>query len=155
MYSSKNESNNSIELALHHIGVVIPKIVDAAKTFEELGLVIRTDPVPDPIQKVSASFVRVDCRNETYIELLEPTDITSPVAKFLTSRGGGLHHLCFEVDDIEAVVIKMQRKGYRMVCPPVECIGYDRNFKRNPVKPSRIAFFLLPNRLLIELLQPG
>jgi methylmalonyl-CoA/ethylmalonyl-CoA epimerase len=110
---------------------------------------------PDPIQKVSASFVTAGDGQDVYIELLEPTDDSSPVTEFLKSRGGGLHHICFEIDDIEEVVDQLTKKGLRMVCEPVECVGYDRSFKREGTQPTKIAFFLLPNKILIEFLQKG
>ena len=142
-------------LRLNHIGLVFPKISDVTEVFRALGLSEMTAPEPDPVQKVSASFIAAGDGQDVYIELLEPTEDSSPVTKFLKKTGGGLHHLCFEVDDIEAVAEKLTVKGFHMVCEPVECVGYDRSFKREPSQPSRIVFFLLPNRILIELLQKG
>ena len=142
-------------LRLNHIGLVFPKISDVTEVFRSLGLSEMTAPEPDPVQKVSASFVAAGDGQDVYIELLEPTEGSSPVTKFLKKTGGGLHHLCFEVDDIEAAAEKLTEKGFHMVCEPVECVGYDRSFQREPSQPSRISFFLLPNKILIELLQKG
>ena len=89
------------------------------------------------------------------IQLLEPIDECSPVTQFLKKRGGGLHHLCFEVDDIEEITEQLTKRGFSMVREPVECVGYDRSFKRKCTQPSKIAFFLLPNKILIEFLQKG
>jgi len=114
-----------------------------------------TPPEPDPIQGVLASFVPLGDGQDVYIELLEPTDDRSPVTQFLKKRGGGLHHLCFEVDDIEGVTEQLTKRGFNMVREPVECVGYDRSFKRKCTQPSKIAFFLVPNKILIEFLQKG
>lgn len=142
-----------MKLRLHHIGLVVPRISEFAEVFRSLGLNETTQPEPDPIQKVSASFVNVG--QEVYIELLEPLADNSPITNFLEKTGGGLHHLCFEVDDIVGIGNELVKKGFKMVCPPVECVGYDRSFKRECTQPSKTAFFLLANQLLIEFLQKG
>jgi methylmalonyl-CoA/ethylmalonyl-CoA epimerase len=144
-----------MSLRLNHIGLVFPKISEVAEIFRALGLDEMTQPEPDPIQRVSASFVPAGDGQDVYIELLEPTEASSPVAKFLEKTGGGLHHLCFEVDDIEGITDGLTKKGFTMVCEPVECVGYDRSFHRKSAQPSKVAFFLLPNKILIEFLQKG
>jgi len=144
-----------MRLRLNHIGLVFPKISEIAEIFRALGLGEMTHPEPDPIQKVSASFVAVGNEQGVYIELLELIDDRSPVTEFLKKTGGGLHHLCFGVDDIEEITDQLTKKGFNMVCGPVECVGYDRSFKRECAQPSKIAFFLLPNKILIEFLQRG
>ena len=142
-------------MKLNHIGLVFPNISDIAEIFRALGLTEMTPPEPDPIQGVSASFVPLGDGQDVYIELLEPIDDRSPVTQFLKKRGGGLHHICFEVDDIEGVTEQLTKRGFSMVREPVECVGYDRSFKRKCTQPSKIAFFLLPNKILIEFLQKG
>jgi catechol 2,3-dioxygenase-like lactoylglutathione lyase family enzyme len=89
-----------------------------------------------------------------YIELLEPTEEGSPITHFL-QKGGGIHHLCFEVDDIKSLTNALLEKGFQMVCPPVECVGYDRGLQRKCTETTQIAFFLLPNKMLIEFIQKG
>lgn len=140
---------------LHHISLVAQNISEFAEIFRSLGLTEMTQPESDPIQKVSASFVTAGKGQDIYIELLEPLGDDSPITKFLKERGGGLHHLCFEVDDIEGMGNELVKKGFQMVSPPVECVGYDRSFKRQCTQPSKVAFFLLSNKILIELWQRG
>jgi methylmalonyl-CoA/ethylmalonyl-CoA epimerase len=142
-------------LKLNHIGVVVQDIGESIEIFQTLGLCQATHPEPDPIQRVSAVFISAGNEGSVSIELLQPLDDQSPVSKFLTQRGGGLHHLCFEVDDIEETTEALRKRGLKMVRPPVECVGYDRSFGLGGTKPTRIAFFLLANKLLIELLQKG
>ena len=52
---------------------------------------------------------------ETRLELIHPLEGQGPVAKFLEKRGGGLHHLCFETDDIEGDMALLKGKGYRFL----------------------------------------
>jgi len=143
------------QLRLNHIGLVVESISQAAETLRRLGLQVMTNTESDPIQKVSARFVAANLQHDIYIELLEAADAKSPIANFLRTRGGGLHHLCFEVDDLDAVVQELDKAGLEMVCSPVPCVGYDRVFERSCTHPTRIAFYLVSDELLIELLQKG
>jgi methylmalonyl-CoA/ethylmalonyl-CoA epimerase len=144
-----------LKLRLHHIGLVVPHLSELVEVFRSLGLKQATQPESDPIQKVTASFIASDKGEGTYIELVEPLSDDSPVTNFLKGTGGGLHHLCFKVDDIDSVVDELVEKGFKLVSPPVECAGYDRSFRPGSTQPSKITFFLLDNKVLIELLQEG
>ena len=117
-----------MKFKLHHIGLVVPSISEFAEVFRNLGLNEMTQPEPDPIQRVSASFIAAGKGQDIYIELLEPMGDDSPITNFLKKTGGGLHHLCFEVDDIEGMGNELVKRGFKVVCPPVECVGYDRSF---------------------------
>lgn len=64
-------------------------------------------------QKVKVAFFSTD--GEARIELLEPTEDESPVAKFIEKRGEGVHHIALEVRDIEAVLKDLRKKGLRLV----------------------------------------
>jgi len=142
-------------LKLSHIGIVVDDVSEFARLFEVLGFKEITDPEPDPIQKVIARFVTVADEKPIHVELLEPTHEDSPISNFLKKRGGSLHHLCFEVDDIEKATEELVQKGFRMVSVPVACIGYDKSFGLQVRAPTKVTFFLLSDRLLIELLQKG
>jgi methylmalonyl-CoA/ethylmalonyl-CoA epimerase len=140
---------------LNHIGVVVQDVLEIAEVLRTLGLKPLTKPEPDPVQKVTACFMGKEGPDEVHIELLEPTEDRSPIAKFLRKKGGGLHHLCFEVDDIHAATRDLEQKGFKVVSEPVECIGYDRSFNLGKECSTRIAFLMTSNKLLIELLQKG
>jgi methylmalonyl-CoA/ethylmalonyl-CoA epimerase len=144
-----------MQLRLNHIGLVVRSVSQSAELLRILGLKQITQPEPDPIQKVRACFFTTGEEQAVHIELLEPTDDSSPIANFLKKKGGGLHHLCFEVEEIDAISQALAGKGFRMVCAPVECVGYDRSFNMQCTLPTRIAFFILPGHLLLELLQKG
>jgi methylmalonyl-CoA epimerase len=120
-----------------------------------LGLTERTPDAPDRIQQVTASFMTLAPEGECFLELLEPIGDDAPIANFLKKRGGGLHHLCFTVDDIEEATATLKAEGFQCVASPVDCLGYDRSFNRSGDHPTRIAFFLTPAKVLIELLEEG
>lgn len=94
-----------------HIGIAVVSIDDALAIYQALGLAeVRREEVPT--QKVVTAFLPV---GETRIELLEPTAEDSPVARFLARRGPGLHHICFAVEDLEAALGDLARRGYRLL----------------------------------------
>ena len=128
---------------IDHIGIAVVSIDDALAIYEALGLAeSRREEVPE--QKVVTAFLPV---GESRIELLEPTAEDSPIAKFLLRRGPGLHHVCFAVENIEAALEDLGRRGFRLLnSRPVA--GADG---------KRVAF-LHPdsgNGVLIELSQKG
>ena len=96
---------------LDHVGVAVPSIDDALEIYQALGLVEQKREVV-PGQQVTVAFLPV---GESRIELLEPTSPDSPVAKFLEKRGGGIHHVCFAVADIEAALSDLSQRGFRLV----------------------------------------
>ncbi|HBF41415.1 MAG TPA: methylmalonyl-CoA epimerase [Anaerolineaceae bacterium] len=97
---------------INHVAVVVSD-VDAALTFWQDALGIRLHHVEDvPSQKSAVAFLPV---GESEVELVKPTSEDSGVAKFLAERGGGMHHLCFEVDDIEGMLQELKEKGVRLI----------------------------------------
>jgi len=96
---------------IDHLGVAVPSIDAALAVYRALGLVeSRRETVAG--QQVVAAFLPV---GESRIELLEPTSPDSPIAKFLARRGGGIHHVCFAVDDLEAALEDLAAKGFRLI----------------------------------------
>ena len=142
-------------IRLNHIGFVVRNISESAELFGALGLREVTKPEPDPLQKVIACFMATPGDDDAHIELIEPSEDHSPVSNFLEKRGGGLHHICFEIDDIEKTVHDLEKRGFKVVVPPVDCLGYDRSFNRQSQRVSKIAFFFLSDKFLIELLEKG
>ena len=88
-----------------HIAVVVPDLGEANRFWvDALGLELdRVEKVPE--QAVDIAFLPV---GESDIELLRPVDEASGVARYLEKRGPGIHHICFEVDDIEAVLARLK-----------------------------------------------
>lgn len=98
--------------ALNHVGIAVHSIDDQRPFYEDaLGAAFEGyEEVAD--QKVRVGFFRV---GDIRIELLEPTDPTSTVQKFLEKRGEGLHHLAFTVEDINARIAELKESGIRMI----------------------------------------
>jgi len=97
---------------INHIGIAVNSL-EAVLPFyrDNLGMVF------DGIEEVAEQKVRVAMLQigESKIELLEPTSPDSPVAKFLEKSGPGIHHIAYEVSDIEAAIARLQKKGVRMI----------------------------------------
>ncbi len=99
-------------MKINHLGIATKGIDDALKFWSDaLGLEdVHTEIVED--QKVRVAMLPI---GESRIELLEPTSEDSPISKFLEKRGGGMHHIAVEVDDIEAALAKLKAQGMRLI----------------------------------------
>ena len=98
---------------IDHLGIAVGSLSESIKAYEALlgGKVDHLEDVPD--QKVKTAFFQV---GESAFELLEATDPSSPIARFLERNPrGGLHHVCVAVDDIEAVLKRYKEAGLRLI----------------------------------------
>ena len=130
-------------LKLHHIGIVVQNIKESLGeitnflSFESISL-----PTLIGSQKVNICFLKT---NNVYVELIEPAEKNSPITDF-AKNGGGFHHLCFEVDNIQQEINKMVKNGAHLIVPPVK--GFEDRL---------IAFLMLnlkkTNCKLIELVE--
>ena len=97
-------------LKIDHLGIAVKDMREAKRAYEALGFTI--DAEHDvPSEKVKAAFITV---GESHLELLEPTDPSSVIAKFLEKRSG-LHHICLLVDDIEKSMAEMKASGAQLL----------------------------------------
>src|SRR6185503_15461683 len=99
-------------MKINHLGIAT-KGIEEALTFwrDALGLEnVHTEVVAD--QKVRVAMLPI---GESRIELLEPTSDDSPISKFLEKRGGGIHHIAVEVDDINAALATLKAAGVRLI----------------------------------------
>jgi len=98
---------------LNHVAIAVPRLTEAARLYADaLGATV-SDPVPHAEHGVTVVFVTLP---NTKIELLEPLGETSPIAAFLERNpNGGIHHLCYEVEDIVAAAAKLQASGARVL----------------------------------------
>jgi methylmalonyl-CoA/ethylmalonyl-CoA epimerase len=93
-------------LKVDHLGIAVKDLAEAVRSYEALGFTV--DATHDvPTEKVRAAFLAV---GESHLELLEPTDPSSVIARFLEKRSG-LHHVCVLVDDIEAALAELKARG--------------------------------------------
>lgn len=97
---------------IDHIGIVVHDIEAALKVYRDaLGLELtRAELVPEQAAKVA--FLPA---GESKIELVEPTTDDGGIARYLAKRGEGVHHLCLEVDDIEAALAQMAAQGMELI----------------------------------------
>lgn len=129
---------------INHIGIAVQSLDEAIPFYRDnLGMsFMGTEEVPD--QKVKVAFFQV---GESKIELLEPTADDSPVARSLEKNGPGIHHIAYEVEDIEAAIAKLVSEGARMI----------DSVPRKGAHGARIAFIhpKTSGGVLTELCQTG
>ena len=129
---------------LHHLGFAVSSISAAAEGFAA-SISARWDGevIHDPIQGVRVAFFHpADPRNPVF-ELVEPASDASPVSSFL-KKGGGLHHVCYEIDDLESGLREARGVGLVIVADPAPAVAFDGR---------RIAWVCSKKRLLVELLE--
>ena len=129
---------------INHIGIAVQSLEDALPFYrDQLGMAFKG------CEDVAEQMVRVAMLEvgESKIELLEPTSAESAVAKFLEKSGPGIHHIAYEVADIEVAIAKLMADGARMI----------DNIPRSGAHGSLIAFIhpKSSNGVLTELCQSG
>jgi methylmalonyl-CoA epimerase len=97
---------------VHHVAIVVRSIDDALILWRDmLGLDLET--VMDiPSDRVRIAFLGV---GESKVELVEPTDAETGVARFLESKGEGFHHVCFEVGNLAEALIRLELDGLELI----------------------------------------
>ena len=103
-------------MRFHHIGLVVPNIKNSLNDIRQF-ITFKETSIPTLIgsQKVNVCFLNMD---NGFLELIEPINDDSPVSNF-ASKGGGIHHICFEVKDIHLTISEMKDKGARVIVKPV------------------------------------
>lgn len=129
---------------LHHLGVVVASISAVAEEFA-VSMSARWDGqiIHDPLQQVRVAFFSpADTRNPVF-ELVEPANEVSPVSNFLKKRVG-LHHVCYEIDDLESGLQDARGVGFVIMSPPKPAVAFGGR---------RIAWVISKSRLLMEFLE--
>ena len=94
---------------LNHIAIAVPDLISASEIYKNILGASVSDPVPMPDHGVTTVFVELP---NTKIELLEPLGDDSPIQNYLLKNPkGGMHHICYEVDDIYASRDKLVKDG--------------------------------------------
>ena len=97
---------------IHHLGVAVDDLDDAISTYESLlGAELEERATSDE-QGVEAASLRV---GSGHVELLAALAPDTPVGRFLASRGPGMHHVAYEVDDISAELARLEDEGVRLI----------------------------------------
>ena len=135
--------NTTSFMKLHHIGIVVKSISESLgelKNYLDFETISAILPVGS--QKVNICLLKIGA---PYLELIEPTSPDSGISEF-AKLGGGIHHLCYEVKDIESELASFAKKGAAILVTPVK--GFDER---------RIAFVDLNTKNtkcgLVELLE--
>jgi methylmalonyl-CoA/ethylmalonyl-CoA epimerase len=112
------------QATLHHFGFVVQSISSVGEQFARcMSARWNGQVIHDPLQRVRVAFLTPVLPANPVFELVEPADPDSPVSNFL-KRGGGLHHVCYEVDDIESVLRKAQEFGFIVTSPPTPAVAF-------------------------------
>ena len=131
-------------LFLHHIGFVVADIRSGMDAFvTSLGVTWDGTIFADPHQKVQVAFLTTRL-GDAQIELVAPDGPDSPVLRFLNDNGGGMHHVCYEVDDLEKQIAALKSRGALIMRRPKPAVAFEGR---------RIAWVLTREKLLIELLE--
>ena len=129
--------------SLHHVGLVVESISASAPAFARaLSLEWSGDVIDDPLQFVKVTFLTSNGGGAT-LELVEPAGRRSPVKRF-AAAGGGLHHICYEVDDLKRQIADSQAAGATLVRVPLPAAAF---------AGRKIAWVMTVNKLLVEYLE--
>jgi methylmalonyl-CoA/ethylmalonyl-CoA epimerase len=129
-------------IRIDHIGIAVRNMAESNDLFARLLGEAHYKMEAVESEKVATSFFQI---GESKIELLEATDPESPIAKFIEKRGEGIHHIAFEVSDIQAEIERLEAEGF---------IPLNRDPKRGA--DNKLVAFLHPkssNGVLVELCQ--
>jgi len=134
----------NIELFLHHFGFVVRDVREGAEAFKAtLGATWDGVVYSDPLQGVKVTFITTRA-GDAAIELVEPDGPRSPVLRFLMQTGGGFHHVCYEVEDLDRQLTVFQSRGLPIISRPKPAVAF---------AGRRIAWVLTEENLLLELLE--
>jgi methylmalonyl-CoA/ethylmalonyl-CoA epimerase len=114
---------------------------EGAEYCQAFGLAAPGEPVDDPIQNVRVAFAQL--ANGVAVEFVEPLGAKSPVSRIL-GRGGGLYHVCYEVQDLAETLARVRQQGGLLVSGPVPARAFGGR---------RIAFIYTVNHELVEFVE--
>lgn len=99
-------------MRVDHVAIAVNSVSEALKNYEKILKIDKTDIEEVPTERVKVAILKLE---DTRIELMEPTADDSPIKKFLTERGEGIHHIAITADDIESDVERAIASGTRMI----------------------------------------
>lgn len=127
----------------HHVGFVVASIAEAGTGIaRSLGIPWDGTVIHDPLQQARVAFLRY-APGHPAIELVEPAGEDSPLHKFV-GRGGGLHHVCYEVGSLQAQLERSRTAGCLIVKQPLPAAAFGGRL---------IAWIYTPQKLLVEYLE--
>jgi methylmalonyl-CoA epimerase len=96
---------------IDHVAIIVRNIEQALAFYRDILGITPREIKEVPTEQVRIAFLPMGGPGGSEIELIEPTNPTSSLARFLEKRGEGLHHICLQVDDIDAALADIQAKG--------------------------------------------
>ena len=99
-------------MRVDHVAIAVNNVAEALKNYEKILKIDKVDIEDVPTERVKVAILKLQ---DTRIELMEPTADDSPIQKFLTDRGEGIHHIAITADDIENDVERAIANGTRMI----------------------------------------
>ncbi len=127
-----------------HLGIAVADLPAAQQSYADMfGYKLLRGPYDDPIQQATVAFIGTGQPGDVVLELIAPLHEKSHVHSVL-AKGVGAYHVCYEVDDLDAVLQMLREKRCLIVRPPAPAVAYDGR---------RIAWFYTPTRQLTELVE--
>ena len=99
-------------MRVDHVAIAVNSVSEALKNYEKILKIDKIDIEEVPTERVKVAILKLE---DTRIELMEPTADDSPIKKFLTDRGEGIHHVAITADDIDSDVERAIANGTRMI----------------------------------------
>ncbi|MBX7230865.1 MAG: methylmalonyl-CoA epimerase [Bdellovibrionales bacterium] len=100
------------DFSFDHVGIAVHELQQGFLFYQALGFQkISVEEVPREKVKVGI----IELKNQSRLELLEPTSEESPIAKFLNKKGPGIHHICLRVQDIDGVLLKLKTAKIQLI----------------------------------------
>lgn len=99
-------------MRVDHVAIAVNSVIEALKNYEKILKIDKIDIEEVPTERVKVAILKL---GDTRLELMEPTANDSPIKKFLTERGEGIHHIAITADDIERDVERAIARGTRMI----------------------------------------
>jgi methylmalonyl-CoA/ethylmalonyl-CoA epimerase len=145
MGDAERSGAGPVSVELHHVGIVTGDIEQAADEYvHRFGYEVRSPVIHDPLQTAYVQFLKLPGSLD-FLELVTPDGPESKLARAL-SKGGGLNHLCYAVDDIDDACRAMRRKAMLIIQPPMNAVAFPGR---------RIAWLIGRDRIPIELVERG
>jgi methylmalonyl-CoA/ethylmalonyl-CoA epimerase len=130
--------------SFHHVGYVVNSIAQVGQDFaRSLGAEWDSVIIHDPLQEARVTFMRCAGPESPAVELVEPAGDASPLHK-VVAKGGGLHHVCYEVDSLDAQLAQSRAAGCLVVKNPLPAVAFGGR---------RVAWVYTRQKLLVEYLE--
>lgn len=130
--------------AFHHVGYAVASIAQVGADFaRSLGTTWNGEIIHDPLQQARVTFMRWGAPDSPAVELIEPDSEQSPLSKFV-AKGGGLHHVCYEVTSLKEQLEYCRSTGSLILRQPLPAVAFGGRL---------IAWVITKHKLLVEYLE--